>query len=260
MQVVGGSSLSLNPLHHPVLPQFLKFLWSHLRNFNYSQLFSGGGGLVAKSCPLFHNSMDCGSPGSSVHGISQARLLEWVATSGDLSNQGIEPTSPAWQADSLTLSHQQSPQFWVTPSSVQFSHSVVSDSLWPPWTAAPQASLSSPIPGVYLNSCPLSQWCHPAISSSVIPFSSCPQSFPASGSFPMSQYFASGGQSIGTSALASVLPMNIQDSFPLGLTDLISLQSKGLSRVFSNSTIQNHNSSTLSFLYTPTLTSIHDSQ
>ena len=115
----GGSSLSLNPLHHPVLPQFLKFLWSRLRNFNYSQLFSGGGGLVAKSCPLFHSSMDCGSPGSSVHGISQAKLLEWVATSGDLSNQGIEPISPAWQVDSLPLSHQQSPQFWVTPSSVQ---------------------------------------------------------------------------------------------------------------------------------------------
>ena len=98
----------------------------------------------------------------------------------------------------------------------------------------------SPTPGVYLNSCPLSRWCHPAISSSVVPFSSCPQSFPASGSFPMSQYFTSGGQSIGTLALASVLPMNIQDSFPLGLTKLISLQSKGLQRVFSNSTVQKH--------------------
>ena len=90
------------------------------------------------------------------------------------------------------------------------------------------------------NSCPLSQWCHPIISSSVVPFSSCPQSFPASGSFPMSQFSASGGQSIGVSASASVLPMNIQDIFPLGWTDLISLPSKGLSRVFSNTTVQKH--------------------
>ena len=92
----------------------------------------------------------------------------------------------------------------------------------------------------YSNSCPSSRWCHPAISSSVIPFSSCLQSFPASGSFPMSQLFTSGGQSIGASASASVLPMNIHDWFPLGLTDLISLQSKGFSRVFCNTTVQKH--------------------
>ena len=98
----------------------------------------------------------------------------------------------------------------------------------------------SPIPGVYPNSCPLSQWCHPTISSSVVPFTSCLQSFPASGSFPMSQFFPSGGQSIGVSASASVLPMNIQDIFPLGWTGWISLQSKGLSRVFSNTTVQKH--------------------
>ena len=96
----------------------------------------------------------------------------------------------------------------------------------------------SPTSGAYSNSCPLSQWCHPTISSSVIPFSSCLQSFPASGSFQMSRFFASGSQSIGVSASASVLPMNIQDWFPLGLTDWISLQSKGLSRVFSNTTVQ----------------------
>ena len=95
-------------------------------------------------------------------------------------------------------------------------------------------------PGVYSNSCPLSQWCHPAVSSSVIPFSSCPQSFPPSGSFPLSQHFASGGQSIGTSASASVLPMNIQGWFPFRLTGLISLLFKGLSRVFSNITVQKH--------------------
>ena len=98
----------------------------------------------------------------------------------------------------------------------------------------------SPTSGIYLNSCPLSQWCHPAISSSVIPFSSCLQSFPASGPFQMSQLFASGGQSIGVSASASVLPMNTQDWSPLGWTDWISLQSKGLSRVFSNTTVQKH--------------------
>ena len=98
----------------------------------------------------------------------------------------------------------------------------------------------SPTPGVYSDSCPLSQWCHPTISSSVIPFSSCPQSSQASGSFQMRQLFASGGQSIGVSASASVLPMNIQDWFPLGWTGWISLLSKGLSRVFSNTTVQKH--------------------
>ena len=98
----------------------------------------------------------------------------------------------------------------------------------------------SPIPRACSNSCPLSQWCHPTISSSVIPFSFCLQSFPASGSFQMSQFFTSGGQSIGFSASASVLPMNIQDWFPLGLTGLISLQSKGLSRVFFNTAVQKY--------------------
>ena len=103
------------------------------------------------------------------------------------------------------------------------------------YTRLPCPSLT---PGAYSNSCPLSRWCHPTISSSVFPFSSCLQSFPASGSFPMSQFFPSGGQSIGVSASASVLPMNIQDWFPLGWTGWISLQSKGLSRVFSNTTVQ----------------------
>ena len=99
---------------------------------------------------------------------------------------------------------------------------------------------SSPTSGDYPNSCPLSWWCHPAISSSVVPFSSCPHSLPASESFPMSQLFTSGGQSIGVSASTSVLPMNIQDWFPLGWTGWVSLQSKGLSRVFSNLTVQKH--------------------
>ena len=125
-------------------------------------------------------------------------------------------------------------------SSVQFSHSVLSDSLQPHGLQHTKPPSPSPPPGVYSNSCPLSWWCHPTISSSVTPFSSCLQSFPASGYFLVSQFFTSGGQSIGVSASASVLPMNIQDWFPLGRTGWISLQSKGLSRVFSNTTIQKH--------------------
>ena len=125
-------------------------------------------------------------------------------------------------------------------SPVQFSRSVVSDSLWPHESQHTRPPCPSPTPRVYSNSCPSSRWCHPAISSSVIPFSSCPQSFPASGSFPMSQLFTWGGQSIGVSASASALPMNIQDWSPLGWTGWISLQSKGLSRVFSNTTVQKH--------------------
>jgi len=142
--------------------------------------------------------------------------------------------------------------------SVQFSCSVVSDSLRPHGLQHARPPCPSPTPGTYSNSCPLSQWCHPTISSSVIPFSSCLQSFPSSGSFPINQFFASGGQSIGASASASVLPMNIQDWFPLGLTGLISLQPKGLSRVFSNTTVQKYQFLALSFLYSPTLISIRD--
>ena len=113
-----------------------------------------------------------------------------------------------------------------TISSFQFSHSLIPNSLQPYGLQQSRLPCPSPTPGAWSNSCLSSRWCHPTISSSVVPFSSCLQSFPASGSFPMSQFFASGGQSIGTSALASVLPMNIQDWFPLGLTGLISLQSK----------------------------------
>ena len=125
-------------------------------------------------------------------------------------------------------------------SSVQFSCSVMSDSLRPHESQHARPPCPSPTPRVYLNSCPLSQWCHPAISSSVIPISSCLQSLPASESFPVSQLFAWGGQSIGVSALASVLSMNTQDWSPLGWTGWISLQSKELSRVFSNTTVQKH--------------------
>ena len=123
---------------------------------------------------------------------------------------------------------------------IQFSRSVMSDSLQPQGLQHARPPCPSPTPGAYSNSCALSWWCHPTISFSVVPFFSHLQCFPASGSFPMSQLFASGGQSIGISASALVLPMNIQDWFPLGLTALISLQAKGLSRVFSNTTVQKH--------------------
>ena len=140
-------------------------------------------------------------------------------------------------------------------SSVQFSHSVVSDLLGPHEPQQARLPCPSETPKTCSNSCPSSWWCHPTISSSVIPFS-CLHSFPASGSFPMKQFFASGGQSIGASVSASVLPMNIQDWFPLAWTGWISLPSPGLSRVFSK--FKSIKSLVLSFLYSPTLTSIHD--
>ena len=124
-------------------------------------------------------------------------------------------------------------------SSVQFSCSVMSDSLWSHETQHARPPCPS-TPGVHSNSCALSQWCHPVISFSVVPFSSCPQSLPASGSFPMSQLFTWSSQSIGVSASTSFLPMNTQDWCPLGWTGWISLQSKGLSRVLSNTTVQKH--------------------
>ena len=129
---------------------------------------------------------------------------------------------------------------YIKSSHLWFSHSVVSDFLQPHRLQLVRLPCPSPSPRVCSNSCPLSQWYHPTISSFIIPFSSCPQSFPASGSFQMSQLFASGGQSIGVSVSASVLLVNIQGWFPLGLTGLISPQSKEHSRVFSSTTIWNH--------------------
>ena len=142
--------------------------------------------------------------------------------------------------------------------SVQFSHSVMSDSLWPYELQHARPPCPSPTPGVQSNSCPSSPWCHPAISSSVVPFSSCPQSLPASGSFQMSQLFTSDGQSTGVSTSTSVLPMNTQDWSALGYIGWISLQSKGLSTVFSNIIVQKHQFFVLSFLYSQTLISILD--
>ena len=144
-------------------------------------------------------------------------------------------------------------------SSVQFSSSVMSDSLRPHESQHARPPCPSPTPGVHSDSRPASQWCHPAISSSVIPFSSYSQSLPASESFPMSQLFAWGGQSTGVSASASFLPKKSQGWSPSEWTGWVSLQSKGLSRVFSNTTVQKHQFlMALSLLHSPTLTSIHD--
>ena len=136
--------------------------------------------------------------------------------------------------------------------SVQFSRSVVSDSLWPHGLQHARLPCPSPAPRVYSNSCPLSRWCHPTISSFVVPFSSCLQSCPASGSFQMNHFFAYGGKSIGVSASTSVLPMNIQDWFPLGWIGWISLES------FPTPQFKSINSLALSFIYSPTITSIYN--
>ena len=143
-----------------------------------------------------------------------------------------------WENWTATCKRMKSEQFLT--SSVQFSYSVVSNSLWPYGLQHARPPCPSPTPRVCSNSSPLSHWYHPTISSSAVPFSSCLQSFPASGSFQMSQLFAWGGQSTAVSASASVLPMNIQGWFPLGWTGYIPFQSKGLSRVFSNTTVQKH--------------------
>ena len=155
-------------------------------------------------------------------------------------------------------------QYCISLCLLLFSHWVLSGSLWPHGLQYTRLPCPSSSPGACSNSCPFSRWCHPTISSSVIPFSSCLQSFPASGSFQMSQFFTSGGWSIGVSDSASVLPMNIQDFFPLGWISWISLQSKELSRIFSNTTVQKHQffgvqlSSQSNSLHRPTLTYIYD--
>ena len=171
--------------------------------------------------------MDCSPRDSSVHGILQARNLEWVACPplGDLPYSGIQPKSLmflACRVGSLLLVPPGKPTWTLL---LPFSRSVVSDSLWPHGLQHSRLACPSPSPRACSNSSPLSQWCHPLISSSVVPFSFCLQSFPASGSFPVSQLFASGGQSIRASASSWILPINIQGWFPLGLTSWIFLQS-----------------------------------
>ena len=203
--------------------------------------------------------MNCSPPGFSGHEISQARILEWVAIS-------ISRRS-SWLRDWTHVSYISCIFFPAEPlgkpynnsfSSVQFSCSVVSNSLRPHELQHTRPLCPSPTPGVHSNSRPSSQWYHPVISFSAVPLSSCPQSLPASGSFPMNQLFASGGQNIEVSASASILPMNIQDWSPLGWTGWISLQSKGLSRVFSNTTVQKHQFFGAQLSSPSTLTSIHD--
>ena len=181
--------------------------------------------------------VDCSPPGSPVHGVFQTRILEWVSI--PFSSRSSQPRNHT----QVSCIASRFFNIWATreaSSSIQFSCSVVSDSLPPHELQHARPPCPSPAPGVYPNSCPLSQWCHPTISSSAIPFSSCLRSFPISGSFQMCQLFVSGGQNIGVSALTSVLPMNTQDWFPLGWTGWISLQSKGVWRVFSNTTAQKH--------------------
>ena len=169
--------------------------------------------------------------GLCLSGVRQAGYKFWLWTSywWDL-DKILGFSKPVFSAVTM----------WISLSSVQFSRSVMSDSLWSHELQHATPSCPSPTAGPYSNSCPLSWWCHPTISSSVIPFSSCPQSVPASGSLQMNQLFTSGGQSIGVSVSTSVLQMNTQDWSPLGWTGWIALQSKGLSRVFSNTTVQKH--------------------
>ena len=234
--------------------------------------------VLSQSCLTLWDPVDCRPPGFSVHGDSSSKstrvgchalfqekfptqesnagllqcrwllyhlshlespgILEWVAYPFRGSSPPRSQTRVSHTASGVFTS-------WAireaqNKASGQFSCSVVSDSLQPHELKHARSPCPSPTPGVYSNSCPSSRWCHPAILSSVIPFSSCPQSLPASGSFLMSQLFASGGKSIGVSASASILPMNTQDLPPSGWTGWISLKSKGLSRVFSNTTVQKH--------------------
>ena len=186
-----------------------------------------------------------GLPCYSQNLVIVAHGLSYPKTCGIFPDQGLNLCSLNWQVDSKPLDHQRSPLIFI---SVLFSCSVMSHSL---------QLQHARLPGACSNSCPSSQWCHPTTSSSVVPFS-CFQYFSASGSFAMSQFFTSGGKNIGASASASVLPMNIQDWSPLGSTSLISLQAKELSRVSPTPQFKNINFSVLSFLYGPTLTSVHD--
>ena len=181
----------------------------------------------------------CSPPGSSVHGTGEwTRIFEWVAMfSFRGSSRPRDRTSTSWISCIAG-------RFFTTQfSSVAQSCLTLCDSMncsMPGLPVDHKLLEFIQTPGVYSNSCPLSRWCHLAISSSVVPFSSCPQSLPAPGSFPMRQLFTWGGQSIVVSASASVLPMNILDWSPLGWTGWISLQSKGLSKIFSNTTVQKH--------------------
>ena len=192
------------------------------------------GGLAEGGSSPFTSRRPCvPACGPTLHLQSQRRCVSYLP-------QAYFHVSPLPLSFTFEDPHDSIGSTQMVQGSVQFSRSVVSDSLRPHEPQHARPPCPSPTPGVYSNSCPLSQWCHPTISSSVVPFSPGLQSFPASGSFQMSQLFTSGSQSIGASASASVLPMNIQDWFPLGWTGWISLQSKGLPRVSSDTTLQKH--------------------
>ena len=226
--------------------------------------------LVVQSCLTLCDPMDCSLPDSSVHGLLQAIILEWVAMPFSSGSSWLRNRTrvPTLRADSLQselpgknhVNKIIKSKYLCSvsdPRGKTFSFSLLSVCylcVCHQFSSVAQLCLTlrhhelqhvrppcpSPILRVYSNSCPSSWWCHPVISSSVVPFSSWPQTLPESGSFPMSQLFAWGGQDIGISASASGLPMNTQDWPPLGWTGWISLQSKGLSRVFSNITVQKH--------------------
>ena len=196
--------------------------------------------------------------GMAIYSSIPAWRIPWTEEPDELQSMGLQRVRHNWMTNihTQTNTHTHSCTHAHIYIPVQFSCSVMSDSLWTHGLQHARLPCPSPTPRACSNSCPLSQRCHPTTSSSVIPFSSHLQSFPASGSFQISQFFASGGQSIGASA--SVHLMNIPSSFPLGLTSLISLLSKGLSRAFSNTTVQSIYYLALSHLYGPTLTSVHD--
>ena len=191
-----------------------------------------------QSCPTLCDPMDCTLTDFSVHGILQARILEWVAM-------------PASRGSSW-------PRGRMHISSVQFSCSTMSDSLWPHGLQHARLPCPSPTPRACSNSCPSSQWCHPTISSSIVPFSSCLHSFPASGSFPMSQFFASGGQSIGASASASVLPILFRIDFLYHWLVWSPCSPRDSQESSPTPQFKSISSLAFSFLYGPTLTSLHD--
>ena len=227
---------SYREMHHRILPMFPPQTGQYQASSRACAVLC----LVAQSCPTLCDSTDYSPSSSSVHRDSpgkNTRVGCHALLQGMCLTQGSNPGLPHCRWIFLPADLPGKPP--QEHSSVQFSHSVMSNALRPYGLQHTRLPCPSPTPRVYSNSCPLSWWCHPTISSSVVPFS-CLQSFPASGSYQMSQLFASGGQNIGLSASTSVLPMNIQDWFPFGWTGWISLQSKGLSRVFFNTTVQKH--------------------
>ena len=229
-------------MHRGCSPHFI-ILWLHSRETNLFCCAEGGRQfrvLPALGLPLLHGSLRRLQNSRLATVIYNTHILkqkEWNEYSQYLFSSIFWHNDCFWRSRTIIC--------WSlnfasisTLSPVQFSRSVMSDSLQS--HGLQHARLPCPTPGACSKSYPSSRWCHPTNSSSVVPFSSCPQSFPASGSFEMIQLFASGGQSIGVSASTSVLPMNTQDWSPLGWTGWISLESKGLSRVFSNTTVQKH--------------------